>query len=417
MKSESTQSALNRTSTFTSPAKSAPSFVLLIALAFVTQLAHGQTLTTLYSFSGANGRGPQAGVVRDTAGNLYGTTYSGGGSCGCGTVFKLNAAGKLQLLHSFTYWPDGSFPVAPLIRDAAGNLYGTAASGGDFNSCQGNCGTVFKVDAAGRFTVLYSFSGSPDGELPNSGGLIRDANGNLYGMTELGGDTSCFNGLGCGTVFKLDASNHETVLYRFTATGAEGNNPAGGLIRDAAGNLFGTTSAGGDPACYSGYGCGALFKLDTTGKVTVLHSFTGPPDGNTPSTSVVQVGSNLYGTTGSGGSGLGLWGTVFKFDKSGNETVLYSFAGGAADGSGPGAALISDAAGNLYGTTVGGGTFDAGTVFMLDKTGKESLLHSFTRSDGWLPEASLIRDAAGNLYGTTFKGGAHRNGTIFKITP
>jgi uncharacterized repeat protein (TIGR03803 family) len=131
----------------------------------------------------------------------------------------------------------------------------------------------------------------------------------------------------------------------------------------------------------------------------------------------VQVGSNLYGTTGSGGSGLGLWGTVFKFDKSGNETVLYSFAGGAADGSGPFAALISDAAGNLYGTTVAGGPFDAGIVFMLDKTGKESLLHSFTRSDGWLPEASLIRDVAGNLYGTTFKGGAHRNGTIFKITP
>jgi len=237
----------------------------------------------------------------------------------------------------------------------------------------------------------------------------------MYGMTELGGDTSFFNGLGCGTVFKLDASNHETVLYRFTAAGTEGNTPVGGLIRDAAGNLFGTTSNGGDPACYSG--CGAMFKLDTTGKVTVLHSFTGPPDGKTPSTSVVQVGSNLYGTTGSGGSGLGLWGTVFKFDKSGNETVLHSFARGAADGADPFAALISDAAGNLYGTTVGGGTFDAGTVFMLDKTGKESLLHSFTRSDGWLPEASLIRDAAGNLYGTTYNGGAHRNGTIFKITP
>ncbi len=160
-----------------------------------------------------------------------------------------------------------------------------------------------------------------------------------------------------------------------------------------------------------------MFKLDTTGQVTVLHSFTGPPDGNNPATSVVQVGSNLYGTTGSGGYGLGLWGTVFKLDKSGNETVVRSFAGGVTDGADPFAALISDAAGNLYGTTVAGGTFDAGIVFMLDKTGKESVLHNFTRSDGSQPEGSLIRDAAGNLYGTTFKGGAHRNGTIFKITP
>jgi len=416
MKSESTQSTLRRTSTFTSPAKSSQSFVLLIALAFVTQLAHGQTLTTLYSFTGNNGAGPQAGLVRDTAGNLYGTTEFGGGSCDCGTVFKLNAAGKLQVLHRFTSWPDGKSPDAPLIRDAAGNLYGTAARGGDPNSCLGNCGTVFKVDAAGRFTVLYSFTGPPDGDLPNSGGLIRDANGNFYGMTVFGGDTSCNDGLGCGTVFKLDASNHETVLYRFTATGAEGNIPVGGLIRDAAGNLFGTTSNGGDPACYSG--CGAMFKLDTTGRLTVLHSFTGPPDGKYPSTSLVQVGSNLYGTTFSGGYGLGLWGTVFKFDKSGNETVFHSFAGEATDGAAPfGSSLISDAAGNLYGTTEAGGLFDAGIVFMLDKTGKESVLHSFTRSDGWQPEGSLIRDAAGNLYGTTYNGGTHRNGTIFKITP
>jgi uncharacterized repeat protein (TIGR03803 family) len=134
----------------------------------------------------------------------------------------------------------------------------------------------------------------------------------------------------------------------------------------------------------------------------------------------VQVGSNLYGTTFSGGYGLGYWGTVFKFDKSGNETLFHSFAGEATDGAAPFAALISDAAGNLYGTTEAGGLFDAGIVFMLDKTGKESVLHSFnTRSDGWQPEGSLIRDAAGNLYGTTYNGGLgrHRNGTIFKITP
>jgi uncharacterized repeat protein (TIGR03803 family) len=417
MKFESKQSGLNRTSIFTSPGfrqrKSASWFVLVIALAFVTQLAHGQALTTLYSFSGANGAEPQAGVVRDAAGNLYGTTYFGGGSCDCGTVFKLTAAGKLEVLHRFTYWPDGSLPTAPLIRDAAGNLYGTAALGGDFNVCAGNCGTVFKVDAAGRFTVLYSFTGAPDGEIPSYGGLIRDANGNLYGMTELGGDTSCTDGLGCGTVFKLDASNHETVLYRFTATGAEGNTPVGGLVRDAAGNLFGSTSAGGDPTCL----CGTVFKLDTAGSLTVIHSFTGAPDGNNPATSLLQLGSNLYGTTEGGGSGSGLWGTVFELDKSGNETVVHSFAGGAADGEQPFAALISDAAGNLYGTTEAGGPSNSGVVFRLDKTGKETVLHNFNRSEGWQPEGALTRDAAGNLYGTTFNGGDHRNGTIFKLTP
>jgi len=416
MKSEPTQAALTRTSTFPFPANMVALLVLLIALAFVTQFAHGQTLTTLYSFTGASGNGPGAGVVRDNAGNLYGTTSAGGGSGYYGTIFKLNAAGNLTVLHRFTYGPDGAFPSASLIRDAAGNLYGTAAVGGDPNSCQGNCGTVFKVDAAGRFTVLYPFTGPPDGALPSNGGLIRDANGNLYGTTSLGGDTGCDNGLGCGTVFKLDASNHETVLYRFTATGAEGYDPVGGLIRDAAGNLFGTTSAGGDPTCY--FGCGAVFKLDTTGKLTVLHSFTGPPDGEYPFASLVQVGSSLFGTTGSGGDGFGQWGTVFKLDNRGNETVFYSFAGvSGADGSFPFGALISDAAGNLYGTTEVGGPSDAGTVFMLDKTGKETVLHSFTRSDGWQPYGSLTRDAAGNLYGTTSKGGAHRNGTIFKITP
>jgi uncharacterized repeat protein (TIGR03803 family) len=320
----------------------------------------------------------------------------------------------MTVLHRFTYWPDGAFPTASLIRDASGNLYGTAALGGDPNSCLGNCGTVFKVNAAGKFNVLYRFTGPPDGALPNYGALIRDANGNLYGMTSLGGDTGCDEGLGCGTVFKLDASNRETILHRFTATGAEGYDPVGGLVRDAAGNLFGTTSAGADPACFSG--CGTVFKLDTTGKVTVLHSFTGPPDGEYPFT-LVQAGSNLYGTTGSGGDGSGLWGTVFTLDKSGHETVFFSFAGAPSDGSFPFAALISDAAGNLYGTTEVGGPSDAGTVFMLDKTGTETVLYSFNRTDGWQPYGSLTRDAAGNLYGTTFKGGAHRNGTIFKITP
>jgi len=367
----------------------------------------------LYSFKGgADGSVPTSSVVRDAAGNLYGTTFYGGNATcldGCGTVFKVDATGKETVLYRFTGGADGSAPNAGLIRDNAGNLYGTTGSGFPLTCSSASCGTVFKLDATGVETVLHTFTGPPDGSAPEAV-LVRDANGNLYGTTLYGGDVSnC--GLGCGTVFKLDSSGNETVLYSFIDA-ADGGLPSAGVIRDGAGNLFGTTVGGGAS------NSGTLYKIDATGKETVLYSFTGGADGGSPFAGLVAVGAKVYGTTGSGGA-YG-YGTVFKVDKvnkSGKETVLYSFTGGA-DGYNPSAGLVRDAAGNLYGTTSGGGFSNYGTVYKIDATGKRTLLYSFTGgADGQHPFAGLIRDAAGNLYGTAEFGGAFGLGTVFKLAP
>jgi uncharacterized repeat protein (TIGR03803 family) len=379
---------------------------LVLAAVVVGQ---AQTFTVLYTFTGStDGAGPIAGLIRDAAGNLYGTTqYGGDTSCsvvGCGVVFKLDTNGNQTVLHSFTGSPDGAYPSAGLIRDAAGNLYGTTQYGG----ASGN-GTVFKLDTSGKETVLYSFAGLPDGTTPLAG-LLRDEAGNLYGTTQQGGDSSC-NVVGCGVVFKLDTSGIETLLHRFTG-GADGANPHGNLTRDAAGNLYGTTQYGGAS------GNGTVFKLDRTGRETVLHSFTRGPDGAGPLAGLtLDATGNVYGNTEYGGA-FG-YGTVFKLDAGTTHklNVLHSFDGGRNGGT-PAASLIRDVAGNLYGTAVVGGVSDAGVVFKLDTKGRGGVLYSFNGgSDGVRPFGSLIRDAAGNLYGTTFAGGDSGFGVVFKLSP
>jgi uncharacterized repeat protein (TIGR03803 family) len=168
------------------------------------------------------------------------------------------------VFYSFTGGTDGGLPTGPLIRDAAGNLFGVTASGGDLSSCQNGvhngCGVVFRLDRTGKETVLYAFKGIPDGASPK-GRLLRDKSGNFYGVTVAGGTIGCNDNQGCGTVFKVDANGKETVLYTFTG-GSDGANPNGDLVMDESGNLYGTTSSGGDPSCYrAGGGCGVLFKL------------------------------------------------------------------------------------------------------------------------------------------------------------
>jgi uncharacterized repeat protein (TIGR03803 family) len=203
--------------------------------------------TVLYTFTGPNGGGPTAGLLRDKEGNLYGTT-SGGGSFGSGTVFELDRTGKETVLYSFTGGTDGANPVGRLIRDKEGNLYGTASSGGAFGA-----GAVFQLDPARNETVLYSFSasGTTDGNTPYAG-LVRDREGNLYGTTTFGGSPMFSGHLSdCGVVFKLDRANRETVLYNFTG-GADGCAPEARLVRDPAGDLYGTTTNGG----YFGPPCG-----------------------------------------------------------------------------------------------------------------------------------------------------------------
>ena len=355
-----------------------------------TQTSSTYTEDVLYSFcpvSGCtDGKVPTAGLIRDTAGNLYGTT-SGGGAHGSGTVFKIDTTGKYTVVYSFcsvggSACTDGSNPFGGLIEDSAGNLYGTTLNGGAYSVVGG---TVFKIDSAGQETVLYSFCASNclDGQAPESG-LVRDAAGNLFGTTGGGGTHSD------GTVFKVDTTGKETVLYNFCSVGGtsctDGNFPFAGLIEDAAGNFYGTTERGG------ANNKGTVFKVGTAGTETVLYSFcsTGGfncTDGSQPGAGLIEdAEGNLYGTTLFGGANFTInfgqdSGTVFKLDTTGHETVLYSFCsvGGSncTDGSNPAAGLIADAAGNLYGTTGSGGAGTDGTVFELDTTGKETVLYSF----------------------------------------
>jgi len=380
----------------------------------VPQSAQARSYKVLYAFRGTqqkkhDGKNSQASVVRDAAGNLYGTTLlggDGGGGGTYGTVFKVDTTGKETVLHSFLRHGDGKFPYAGLLLDASGNFFGTTSQGGDFNR-----GTVFQLSPTGEETLLYSFAGGADGAGPYAG-VTMDNAGNLYGTTAGGGR-------GYGTVFKIDTTGKETVLYSFAGS-PDGANPYAGVVMDVAGNLYSTTVSGGNSGgCATDGGCGVVFKLDATGKESVLYNFTGTPDGAFPYGGVVMDASgNLYGTTagdGSGGCPGNGCGTVFKIDTSGTETVLHSFTG-LPDGVNPHAGLII-ARGILYGTTVSGGPHGSGTVFKVDKSGKETVLHTFTGKDGYNPFGGLIRDAKGNLYGTTSSGGGYGFGAVFKLTP
>ena len=373
-----------------------PVAVFWMFSAGVTGSARAQTFSVLYNFvNGADGASPDRGsLVLDGAGNFYGTTYAGGLSSQ-GTVFKLDSTGKETVLYNFRGLRDGAGPIGRVILDGAGNLYGTTSYKGTFNA-----GTVFKVSPAGKFKILHTFTGGADGGQPYAG-LIRDHRGNLYGTTKTGGAS------GYGTIFKLDSTGKETVLYSFTGS-PDGGQPAARLIRDTAGNFYGTTSHEGL------FHYGTVFELDTTGKETDLHDFTGSGDGIFPLGALVRdTTGNLYGTTSEGGPfNLGM---VFELDPSGRETDLLNFGG--SDGSYPVGDLIRDAAGNIYGTTAYGGDFGDGTVFTLDAFASFKLLHSFSGADGYQPYAGLVQDGAGNLYGTTRFGGAYGNGVVYKIIP
>ena len=428
MKSELIAPAANCIAPFAAPATKTRrqgrrwllAFAIMLGFAAVSPSARAQTFTTVYSFTGGADGAYPSNLILDSAGNLYGTAFSGGSpTCappyqGCGTVFKLDTSGKLTVLYHFTGKADGGYPYGGIISDSAGNFYGTTFSGGDLTCNQRaffglGCGTVFKLDATGHETVLHAFTGVPDGAGPQ-GGLVEDAEGDLYGVT--GGGGGCSDKLGCGTVFKVDASGQETVLHAFNG-GPDGNDPEG-LMQDAAGNLIGTAAVGGR------YFVGTVFEVDTAGEFSVLHNFSGGSDGNTPESGLASDGQHFYGTTVSGGPTNG---TVYKIDDTGKEAVVYSFRG-VPDGDSPKGTLAHDAAGNLYGTTLGGGDpfcfggLGCGTVFRLDTHGQEKVLYRFTNgTDGNTPLSGVIRDAAGNLYGTTYYGGAYGFGTIFKIVP
>jgi uncharacterized repeat protein (TIGR03803 family) len=319
----------------------------------------------LYSFKGApDGAYPVSPLVQDSSGNFYGSTYYGGtGTClnantsGCGTIFKLSAKSgggwNETVLYSLVNAPtDGQYPVGGLIRDKSGNWCGTSQMGGSANK-----GTVFKLDTGGMETLFYSFLGSPDTYSP--WGLLIDSLGHLYGIAAGGAHN-------LGAIYMLDTTSKEKLLYSFRGTGL-GRYPNPGLVRHANGDIFGTTQNGSHRVL------GTMFKINKTGHMTVVHGFVGGKDGEYPVGGLVQdKAGNFYGTTFGGGDSTCICGVVFKVDTTGKETIVHAFTDGT-DGGYPQAGLFSDKTGNLYGTTEFGGNDNCnlgfsggcGTVFKL----------------------------------------------------
>jgi hypothetical protein len=351
---------------------------------------------------------------------------------------------------------DGMTPLAGLVADKAGNLYGVTSIGGngncaDFGGGQG-CGIVFKLSppatsgGAWKETVLYNFQGGSDGD-ELAGGLVLDQSGNLYGATALGGAGNCTNG--CGTVFELSppvkkgGAWTKSTIYAFQGGTADGSYPAAALVFDTKGNLYGTTEFGGGTECGGG-GCGTVFELSpplqkgAEWTESVLHVFAGPTttDAYGPTCNVIfDTAGKLYGTAGFGGTFNN--GAVFELTppasqgEAWTETVVYSFIG-QPDGASPSAGLVLASSGVFYGTATGAGPASFGTVFKLIPPAQsggewtETVLHSFTlQSDGGNPMSGVILDTAGNLYGTTAVGGNYSCnagfndgcGVVYKLSP
>ena len=327
-------------------------------------------------------------------------------------------AETFNVIYTFTGQKDGANPFAGVTIDTIGNLYGTTAYGGS----TGN-GAVFELRRSGSTWImmpLYSFAGGNDGAQPRAR-VIIGPDGALYGTTFTGGGTGC-GGKGCGTVFSMRAPTwKENVLYRFTG-GTDGGNPLGDLVFDKAGNIYGTTQEGGVPHSCGNVGCGVIFKLSHPGifwMESPIYQFTGGSDGQISNGGVVfDHSGNLYGTTVSGGASN--FGTVFQLTPSESgwtHKVIYNFLN-QGDGELPASGVIFDASGNLYGTTVFGGTGKGGTVFELKPSGGNwifSLVYGLTGNAG--PLGNLSLDAAGNLYGTTYQDGAYVVGSGFLLTP
>jgi len=421
--------------------------VIFAALAFVflpaALSAQGTyTETVLYSFCQQggycpDGDGPQlATPIFDSQGNLYGTA-EGGGANNAGDVYQLTPNGNgtwtQSVLYSFAGGPtDGSSPRSALIFDSQGNLYGTTAEGGNLGyTCGEGCGTVFELSPAGNGTwtehVLYVFcqsEGCPDGSGPN-GPLIFDSHGNLYGTTSGGGSS---NQYGEGVVFELSPNGGswtETVLYAFVCnvdgSCPNGRNPTAALIFDSAGNLYSTTQAGG------ANNFGTVFELSPSGggwNETVIYSFGQLPDGENPSAPVIMdTQGNLYGTTGGGGQNSPYGGVVFELSPNGQggwtEQILLNFNISTPYGYGPGAGLILDAHGDLYGTTPHAG-HSAGTAYELSPAGNgqwtPTLLYGFGGAGGSDPGSAMVFDAHGNLYGTAGSG-LYDAGVVYELSP
>jgi uncharacterized repeat protein (TIGR03803 family) len=378
-------------------------FAAATVLAIQPLSAQAQSYKVLYSFANdtAAGDDPTSSLVRDPEGNLYGIAL--GGTFGRGIIFELGSTGDERVLYNFKGSDgDGDVPDSMSFRDSADNLFGTTFQGGAYSF-----GTVFKLDTQGRETVVYSFcSQTPCTEGAYPGGVIAGKEGSIYGITYAGGNYSC-ELTGCGTVFKINRDGGFTLLHAFGGT--DGENPNPGLVLDTFNNAYGTTQYGG------AYGSGVVFKVTSAGDESVEYSFDGGASGAYPNGGLVRDGEgNLYGTTYQGGAYN--YGTIFKITALDQFTVLYSFPGGVS-GANPYADLSLDQKGNIFGVTSTGGVHNFGTIFKLDASGNETVLHSFGEEAYGIHPSGLIIDASGDLYGTTYQGGKYNYGSVFEVVP
>lgn len=435
-----TNSTLPKTATFAPDlritAATAAGILLIALVGFAAPPSQAQTFQVLHSFAdGDDGAIPLAGLIMDTAGNLYGTASGGGKTndgCetyGCGVAFRLVPSGTGWILRplyvfqgGFESGPDGSNPEARMVFAADGVLYGTTACGGEYHCNNSSCGTVFTLAPPATAcksalcpwteTVIYRFIGPPYAGIPVNGPLVFDHAGNLYGVA-LGGPE------GYGVIYELTPSGGTWSEDDLSGAGGA-DNPSSGVIFDTAGNLYGANQ---------GAGYGGIYQLAHTGSgwtmnpiLTVLSGDTGSvPEGGL----IFDNSGNLYGSMVADGPAGG--GTVFELSAgTWNFNLLYGFTGGA----GPQENLTMDVSGNLYGTTYQDGAYDEGSVFKLTPSQNGWIytdLHDFTGgSDGGQPISNVVIDAHGNLYGTTSRGGSgpctstyngNGCGVVWEITP
>ena len=391
------------------------SFTSLTVL-FLSLFASAQTykFSTLYSFP-KGGDAPSnigANLIIDSAGNLYGVSTNGG-LYRRGTVFQLSPTGTLSVLYNFKGAPDGAGPTASLFRDAAGNLYGTTSTGGRPGPCgpsPSGCGAVFKLTPAGEEAVLYRFTGLNDGALPNIG-VVADSAGNVYGATlndvQAGGDG------GNGNVYKIDSTGTFTILHLFCGIDpncGDGQYPVSAPILDASGNLYGGTAGGGQ------YNGGTIYQISPAGVESVLYSFANEYESLMWGNLTRDARGNFYGVTIADVFNNTDGGKIFKVTSSGSETVPYSFCvtpPGCPAGDEPAAPIQIDKSGNLYGVVTQGGANGSGGVFRVSTKGAEGIIHNFPagfRSYG------VVMDTAGNLYGISVNGGTYNAGEVYKLT-
>ena len=392
----------------------------LACAAFIFSLAvsaQAQTFTSLYSFCSnagcTDGGGPRGNLVQGTDGNIYGITETGG-SGGAGTFFKITTAGTLTTLYNFcpsSPCTNGADPFGGVVLGTDGEFYGVTFDGGAYAD-----GTVFKISSAGKFTLLHTFDGT-DGQDAESA-LVQADNGNFYGTTFRGGT------YGEGTVFEITASGSFRTLHSFCASSGcpDGSGP-NGLTLAANGNLYGTTYTGGESSCKTSETNGTFFELTPTGTLTTLAVFCAPT-GYLPDSALVEAADgNFYGTTLAGGDGSKVvYGTVYEMTSSGSVTSLHSFCleTGCTDGKIPmGVTMGTD--GNLYGITSGGGANGGkGTVFEITPSGELTTLYTFTSTngnytDGSSPDGPMLLHTNGSFYGSTGSGGKTASGTIFSL--